>query len=212
MLFNILCFRILGNCFRPITALLGIKHVIQGQENLKIDKPFIIVSNHQSILDMLVIYSCLPLLKKCRPIAKRYLLWAGPFGTASWLGGHIFMKQDYSDQTKKDLDKIMDRLEKRKEVLWMIPEGGVYNNGQINKFRKGPFHLAVKSKLPIVPVVSSPLSFLDKNSKKFDDGTMVIKALPPVTTIRLTTENVNDLTETVRKMMINAFDELKRQT
>lgn len=54
--------------------------------------------------------------------------------------------------------------------LWVFPEGTRRNTGQIHPFKKGAFHIAIASKLPILPVVFSQYYFLDKANKRFDHG------------------------------------------
>lgn len=158
---------------------------------------------------MLGIYECIPILQKSILISNRKLLWTGPYGAASWLAGHEFIKQSYCDQTRAQFERVLKKLEKTNEIVWIAPEGAVQNNGEMRKFKKGAFHLAIRSKVPIVPLVFSPLTFFDREKRKFDSGTVVMKVLAPIDTTNLTSENVDDLTEKVRNMMLKTFEELK---
>ncbi|NWZ97787.1 PLCA acyltransferase, partial [Nesospiza acunhae] len=51
--------------------------------------PYVVVSNHQSSLDLLGMMEVLP--DRCVPIAKRELLYMGAVGVVCWLGGIIFI-------------------------------------------------------------------------------------------------------------------------
>uniref|UniRef100_A0A8U8B7J9 1-acylglycerol-3-phosphate O-acyltransferase n=1 Tax=Geospiza parvula TaxID=87175 RepID=A0A8U8B7J9_GEOPR len=52
-------------------------------------QPYVVVSNHQSSLDLLGMMEVLP--DRCVPIAKRELLYMGAVGVVCWLGGIIFI-------------------------------------------------------------------------------------------------------------------------
>jgi len=54
--------------------------------------------------------------------------------------------------------------------LWIFPEGTRHNTGEIHPFKKGAFHAAIRSQLPILPVVFSSYYFLSAKEKRFDSG------------------------------------------
>lgn len=54
--------------------------------------------------------------------------------------------------------------------LWIFPEGTRHNTGEIHPFKKGAFHVAIRSQLPILPVVYSSYYFLSAEEKRFDAG------------------------------------------
>lgn len=54
--------------------------------------------------------------------------------------------------------------------LWIFPEGTRHNTGEIHPFKKGAFHMAIRSQLPILPVVFSSYYFLSAEEKRFDSG------------------------------------------
>lgn len=144
--------------------------MVEGQEYLTKNESFVVVANHQSFLDMLGMFPCVTLLRRCSFIVKRELLYTGPFGIGGWLGGLIFVKRSYSSETKAVLaDTLANNLEK-KIKLWFFAEGKRRNTGEIHPFRKGAFHIAITGKLPIVPIVFRRLYFLDVEERRFDSG------------------------------------------
>jgi 1-acyl-sn-glycerol-3-phosphate acyltransferase len=79
--------------------------------------------------------------------------------------------------------------------------------GHIYEFKKGAFHVAIKHGVPIVPVVfSSYLHFYDASKKRFDEGEIVITALPRIETKELRLNNVDELIEQTRIKMIEVFE------
>lgn len=58
--------------------------------------------------------------------------------------------------------------------LCMFPEGTRSGGEKLLPFKKGAFHVAVGSNLPIQPVVVSRFYFIDSKRKHFNPGTFLI--------------------------------------
>lgn len=56
-------------------------------------------------------------------VAKRELLYVGPFGIAAYLCGLVFIDRVNTDKSKNTLNEAMDQLKKNKTKLWIFPEG-----------------------------------------------------------------------------------------
>lgn len=137
------------------------------------------------------------------------LLFTGPFGLGAWLCGLVFINKDSPDRGKQKMNEAMEQLKKEKTKLWVFPEGYRNHSGTIDEFKKGAFHMAVQSQVPIVPVVfSSYKTFMRKKEKVFDSGEIIIEALPAISTKGLKSTDVNQLMKQTREIMINKFNEL----
>lgn len=125
--------------------------------------------------------------------------------------------------------------------LIIFPEGTRRNNGEINAFKKGAFHIAIRSQLPIIPVVfSSYYYFLSNEEKRFDSGKsffyinikfylcvkinikiqiinwlflgrVIVEALPAISTEGLTLDDINKLLEKTRNTMIDTFNKISKE-
>jgi lysophosphatidate acyltransferase len=168
-----------------ISTLLGLRWIVRGREHLEKDQACIIVCNHQSSIDILGtcrrsrgpcsaivsgMFDIWPVMDKCTVVAKKELFYAWPFGIAAWLCGLIFIPRMNSDRARALMNQAAENIKKDKIKLWVFPEGTRRNTGQIHPFKKGAFHLALSSQLPILPVVFSQYYFLDKVNKRFDHG------------------------------------------
>lgn len=60
-------------------------------------------------------------------VAKRELLFVGPFGIAAYLSGLIFIDRLNREKSMNTLNEAMEQLKKNKTKLWVFPEGD-YNN------------------------------------------------------------------------------------
>ncbi|XP_039288698.1 1-acyl-sn-glycerol-3-phosphate acyltransferase alpha isoform X2 [Nilaparvata lugens] len=76
---------------RQISKLLGLQWKVRGLENVVKDSGCVVIINHQSALDLLVLAEIWPLMERCTVISKRELFYLWPFGLACWLWGTIFI-------------------------------------------------------------------------------------------------------------------------
>ncbi|KAK3555213.1 hypothetical protein QTP86_010465 [Hemibagrus guttatus] len=190
---------------------LGLRYEVSGWEHLQTEGPYVIISNHQSSLDVLGMMEVLP--DRCTIIAKKELLWAGTVGMVCWLGGIVFINRKKTSDAKSvmaDTAKIMlhDKIR-----LWVFPEGTRNQKGDILPFKKGAFHLAVQAQAPIIPIVFSSYSnFYLRKEKEFKSGTITLKILPKIETKGLTSDDVSSLCDRLYAVMSAAFLEVSAQS
>ncbi|KAJ8918029.1 hypothetical protein NQ315_011485 [Exocentrus adspersus] len=196
---------------RHISSLIGIRWILRGKENLEKEQACIIVSNHQSSLDILGMFDIWHVMDKCTVIAKKELFYAWPFGLAAWLCGLIFIPRVQSDTAKDLMNRAVEKVQADKVKLWVFPEGTRRNDGKIHPFKKGAFHLAISRQLPIIPIVYSRYYFLDKSIKRFDHGKVIITALPQIETKGLTLDDMEALMQKVRDVMCTTFHETSKE-
>jgi lysophosphatidate acyltransferase len=151
-------------------------------------------------------------MKKTTVIAKRQLLYVGTFGLAAWLCGLVFINKKSRDESRDVMMDAIEKLKKDQTKLWIFPEGTRRNTGEIHEFKKGAFHVAIESQIPIVPVIfSSYKRFLDDEKKIFNSGEIIIEALPDISTTGLTFDDINKLIQKTRQMMIDKFTENNKE-
>ncbi|MBN3273776.1 PLCA acyltransferase, partial [Polyodon spathula] len=100
-----------------IKYLYGIKIDVKGWENFPLKEPYVVVSNHQSSIDLLGMMEVLP--SRCVPIAKRELMYAGTAGLACWLAGVIFINRKKTDDAISVMSETAQTM--LKEDVPIIP-------------------------------------------------------------------------------------------
>ncbi|CAH1970936.1 unnamed protein product [Acanthoscelides obtectus] len=197
---------------KRISKIIGLNWILQGKEQLEKDQACIIVSNHQSSIDILGMFDIWRIMGKCTVISKREVLfYSGPFGLAAWLCGLIFIPRMQSDKAKSIMNNAVENIKRDKIKLWVFPEGTRRNEGKIHPFKKGAFHMAISNQLPILPLVYSRYYFLDKEVKRFDHGQVIIHVLPQVETKGLTINDIDTLMEKVNRDMSEKFAEISKE-
>jgi 1-acyl-sn-glycerol-3-phosphate acyltransferase len=125
---------------------------IHGQEHWPIAPPFVLVANHASHLDTLVLAAALPphLRRHLHPLAAADVFFRTPLCTrlASRLLGALPFSR------RGGLHQLLDlrrRLERDRCVLLLYPEGTRSRTGRMAPFRHGLGVLTAGSRVPVVP-------------------------------------------------------------
>lgn len=194
-----------------LMKVLGMDITLRGQEHLDNDKPAIMVVNHQSSIDMLPLFFSWP--RNCVVISKREVLWfSGPFGLGAWLCGTIWIDRLNPDSARGTMNSTAQLIKDKKYKVAMFPEGTRNHKGSLLPFKKGAFHLAVQGQVPIIPlVISSYDNFYSKRDKRFNEGNVLVEALPPITTEGLSGSDVTELSENTRNLMLKAFENISAE-
>lgn len=199
--------RIIRFLVRHVKYLLGLRMEVNGWEHLQIEGPYVIVSNHQSSLDILGMMEILP--NRCTILAKKELIYAGTVGLICWLGGIVFINRKKTTDAKSVMADAAKTMMDDQIRLWVFPEGTRNQRGDLLPFKKGAFHLAVQAQVPIVPVVfSSYNNFYLRKEKQFKSGIIRLKILPKIETKGMTSDDVASLSDKSYDLMRSAFLEI----
>uniref|UniRef100_A0A0A9YMB9 1-acylglycerol-3-phosphate O-acyltransferase n=3 Tax=Lygus hesperus TaxID=30085 RepID=A0A0A9YMB9_LYGHE len=99
---------------RHISTLLRLRWELRGGEYLNKQQSFVIVANHQSSIDILGMFELWPVMKRCTVVAKKELLYSGPFGLAAWLCGLVFINRLNSEASRQAINMTTKQLRENK--------------------------------------------------------------------------------------------------
>ncbi len=171
---------------------------IVGREKLDIRKNYVFVSNHQSQLDILVLYQ---LLFPYRWVSKASVFKLPFVGWNMALNnGDIKLKRG----DKESIEAMMAECEKllRQNIsIFFFPEGTRSKDGHIGRFKPGAFILAKNTGVDIQPIaISNTTKALPKHSLSFQGHTeMTVKVLDTIPFSRfkgMPPEKIADMTRT----------------
>jgi len=137
------------------------RHVVQnahieldlvGRENAAPGVTYLVMSNHQSLYDIPVLFHVLG--PNIRMLAKKELFRVPIFGNALAAAGFVAVDRGNRESAIRNLEQARALLDSGTHV-WIAPEGTRSVTGQLLPFKKGGFHLAFESGLPILPVTLS---------------------------------------------------------
>lgn len=133
-----------------VVALTRMRLTVEGREHVPTDRPFVYMSNHESHLDVPVLYATVP-APTLRMVAKAELfripMWRRPLTAAD------FVEVDRSNraQSLASMRRAEDTI-RGGVSIWIAPEGTRSKTGEIGELKKGGFRLAMHTGTPILPV------------------------------------------------------------
>ena len=135
---------------------------VEGPKPADIDtKPYVVVSNHLSTSDPFLL-SWLPW--DMRWVAKQELFRQPVTGWLIGLGGDIPLRRGHRSSVAQMFEACHETLKAGVSVM-LFPEGTRSDSGEILPFKKGPFALAVKAGVQVIPVtVEGTRHIMPKNS------------------------------------------------
>jgi len=182
----------------------GVRVEVEGLERLDRTKPYVVMSNHQSVLDIGALVLTIPL--NWRFVAKRELTYVPFFGWALGLSDQIVIDRGNRTRSIRSLHRAAERVRGGISVI-VFPEGTRSPTGHMRDFKSGGFHLAIESQVPILPAtVSGSFGLIPKRSLKVKSGTIKVVYGEPIPTAGLTVEDRHALKERVRKAIESGYD------
>jgi 1-acyl-sn-glycerol-3-phosphate acyltransferase len=122
---------------------------IEGRERIRPDATYVMVANHQSLVDILVLFRL-----------RTHFKWVSKIENfkVPFIGWNMTMNR-YIKLRRGDRDSIVQMIRDCDEALsagnsiMMFPEGTRSVDGQLKDFKRGAFTLAKNNKVPILPIV-----------------------------------------------------------
>jgi lysophosphatidate acyltransferase len=187
----------------------GIRVELEGEENTTVQQPCLYMINHQSGLDLFTFGLVAP--PNTTVIAKRELQWAPLLGLFFKATGVIFINRKDRQGSIDQLTEAANNIRTRGVSVAIAPEGTRNPKGEgLLPFKKGPFHLAIKAQVPIVPCLSSSLYPLGSFSeRRLRPGVMQVKFLPPISTAGYSDEDLEKLMTQTREAMLRGQSDMK---
>lgn len=165
-------------------------------------RPYVVVANHESFVDILLI-SHLPFEMKWMSKTEMFKIpWVG-WGMR--LAGDIELDRSDARAGAHALIESRDRLKNRVSVM-IFPEGTRSESGELQEFKDGAFRLAVQLGLPILPLaVIGTRDALVKHDWRFGYSTAEVRVLDPIETTGMTKRDAPALRERTRNAIAEAL-------
>src|SRR4030043_442752 len=181
----------------------------EGVENLNGGGPYVFMSNHQGSYDIFALLGHLPYQFKW--LAKKELFSIPFFGWAMAAAGYISIDREGTRETVEAMKVAAQKIRDGMSVV-IFPEGSRSPDGSIQPFKKGGFTLAIKSKVPIVPIaISGSRDIMPKERLTAAPGEIRIRMGRPIETIQHSMKDRKDLMEKVRETILENFRLISRE-
>lgn len=183
------------------------KRVVEGMDNIDKKQAYVMVLNHNSMIDIMSIYN-LPLVFKW--VSKKEVYRIPIVGRLLFAHGDIVINRASAKEAMQLVHKKgLEWLQKGASVS-IFPEGTRSKDGEIHNFKAGAFLLAKDAGVPILPIV------LDGTNRVVRKGWLMnwrncitIRVLPPVSAQDVKARDVKEVMAEVHDNMVAALADIR---
>ena len=169
-------------------------------------RPFVVVSNHESFSDILLL-SHLPWEMKW--LSKAEILRIPVLGWCMRLAGDIPIWRGKMESARGAMSQALGVLRGKVSVM-IFPEGTRSPTDALLPFKDGAFRLAIEAGVPVLPlVVVGTRNALAKHDWRMNPADATVTVLEPIETTGLTLDDVATLKERVRNVILQARERLR---
>ena len=143
--------RVVRSYCRLLLSLTGCRLQVEGLASLAGITPAVLVANHSSYMDSVVLLAALPPTLPLLFVAKRELLRTPLLGTIIRKVGHLTVERFALSESVADAAVVSATLRSGVSLL-VFPEGTFRRTPGLLPFRLGGFKAAVEAGRPVVPV------------------------------------------------------------
>lgn len=178
---------------------------VTGKDNIDRKGRYVITVNHQSMLDIPIMY-VLPRLN-FKWVSKDFVYKIPLFGAVLWMHGDIVIKAGSVRTTKEFITKGKRRLAAGTSVI-LFPEGTRSKDGEIHRFKDGAALLARDAGVGILPCVIN-------GAKGYTDGWRLrrtrfeVAIMPPLSAEKVASSPTGDITQNIHDMSVAKLAELR---
>jgi 1-acyl-sn-glycerol-3-phosphate acyltransferase len=175
---------------RGLFRIAGCSLTVEGLEHLEREPCAVLVANHSSYLDSMVLVASIP--RHCRFVANHLAATRPLIGLIIRKSGHLVVDRR-SRQSRAACGRAMIDLLHDGRSLLLFPEGTRAADGLL-PFHTGAFRVAMKAARPVIPIAISGTSHVwPKGMRLLRRGAISVRILPALHTDRRRYENATQL-------------------
>ncbi len=187
-----------------VSVIIGMKVQISGQENLRHPRPAVFVLNHQSNADGFLVAKLIrrdiAFLGKAeiskQPIRSRFMQF----------GGLILVDRSDPAAASNSMRALIEAIRKDGRSAAIFPEGRRSHSTTLGQFKKGAFLIALRARVPIVPIViHNSIDAQPKGEKQFRPATIRVDVLPAIDTSSWKVRTLDQHMADVRDLFLEAL-------
>jgi 1-acyl-sn-glycerol-3-phosphate acyltransferase len=153
---------------------------IRGRERIPWRGPAVIVANHLSLVDILVLYG---LYRPFKWVSKAEIFRVPAVGWNMVLNDYVRLTRGDRESIRAMMEHCRRHLAQGSPVL-IFPEGTRSRDGKLQAFKDGAFRLAFETKAPVIPVaIQGTYETLPKHGlvlrRRMDARVQVLEPLDP---------------------------------
>jgi 1-acyl-sn-glycerol-3-phosphate acyltransferase len=177
----------------------------RGLQLVDKQQSYVIVSNHQSGLDILLSFA---LFIPFKWVSKIEVFKVPLIGWNMWLNRYVALKRGDKNSIKKMLRQAEQHL-KNGSSIYLFPEGSRSADGKLKPFKLGAFALAKQAHVPILPIaIHGTAQALPKKSLKLTGHHPIcIEVLPPIDSQQVASMSEAELASHTQQIIAQALSQ-----
>ena len=184
----------------------GVDLDVDGLEQLDLSKPYVFVSNHQSMMDIPVLFCALP--TDLHYMIKKEIFSIPLLGNYLRAVGMLLIDRKNNAEAVETLKKAAARVAGGDSVI-AFAEGTRSRTGSIASFKKGPFVMAIQAGVPVVPVaLEGARQALPPDGFSIRPTTVRVKIGKPLITAHLTMADRDELRQRAHADVVRMHKEI----
>lgn len=172
---------------------------VRGREKVGDTRSYVIVTNHQSMLDIPLMY-VLPLTFKW--VSKREVMRLPVFGWVLQMHGDIAIERGSSGSARKMMRQAKEVLDRGKTSVIVFPEGTRSKDGRIGRFKEGAFAMAKHAGVGILPVVHDGNGSVLDGWKVRMPHRFQVQVLDPIPAAEVASASEKEMAQRVHGLML----------
>ncbi len=177
---------------------------IEGKEHIDRNRLYVMIANHQSMVDIMVICH---LFTRFKWVSKKELFRVPFVGWMLSLNNYISISRGNRESAQKMINDCSRSIQKGNSVV-IFPEGTRSVDGKIQRFKEGAFKIAKNTGTDILPMVITGIQkALPKGAWVLRGRNLVtLKVLPPIPYKSFADKSPIEINHMVREYMLPHAD------
>ena len=176
---------------------------VTGRDTLDKSQPYVVVSNHLSLMDIPMLYGWLQLDLKW--VVKKELRKVPFIGGGCARLGHIFLDRSDPEASIRQLKQVKSELQPGTSILFFA-EGTRSRDGKLHDFKKGAFQMARDLEIAILPItVRDTDGILPPDGMGLRPGNAVMIIHPPIAASVVATLSSDELRDKTRQIIADGL-------
>lgn len=192
---------------RWVNAVAGLSYEVIGPSPDSL-APALFLQNHTGTLDLFLAMQLCP--SPGSGTVKKELLRVPFIGLGYSLSGHLVLDRQDQGRSIHRMDAIAELVKSSGISIWILPEGTRSRDGRLQPFKKGFAHLALTTRLPIVPIVVHDGHRFWPSGLKVRPGCVRVEVLPPIPTTGWTHDCLSEKVAELESKFASALAEHQR--
>jgi putative phosphoserine phosphatase/1-acylglycerol-3-phosphate O-acyltransferase len=194
---------LLRNWPRLVLDINGVKLRVVDEHNAFLQRPAVFIFNHRNNIDPLI--AAAVVRESFTGVAKKELEsnpLVGPFGKLTDIA---FIDRADATSAVATLDEVGKSVDKGLSIL-IAPEGTRTDTTSVGPFKKGPFRVAMKAGVALVPIVIRNAEYVaGRNATTINPGVVDVAVLPPIPVDDWTLRDLPARIDEVRQQFIDTL-------